>query len=119
MPRITKAQMKESIILFADDVIKIIIEKLNLDDTNNREDVIIEHNGWYYNISKIVSFIQPEIFITRQNYKPGHKQYYKDQPKGNHIHEKAWIYKEGMNNRSKYSKNINISKYRINFYRLK
>ena len=46
MPRITKAHMKESIVSFANDVMKIINENLNLNDLTNREDKpIIESDG--------------------------------------------------------------------------
>jgi hypothetical protein len=98
MPRITKAHMKESIVSFANDAIKIIKENLNLDDLENREDKpTIESDGWYYYLHKSVANIKPEICIRRQNYKPGNTRYFKDQPKGNRINEQAWIYKEGMN----------------------
>ena len=98
MPRITKAHMKESIVTFANDAIKIINENLNLNDLTNREDKpIIESDGWYYYLHKSVANIKPEIRIRRQNYRPCNSKSFKDQPKGNHIHEQAWICKEGMN----------------------
>ena len=98
MPRITKVDMKESIVSFANDAILIINENLNLDDLINKEYIpTIESNGWYYSVNKSVANIQPEILIRRQNYKQGNTQYYKDQPKGNRINEQAFIYKEGMN----------------------
>lgn len=100
MPRITKAHMKESIVSFANDSIKIINENLNLNDLTNREDKpIIEADGWYYYLHKEVKYenVKPEIRIRRQNYRPGNTKFLKDQPKGNRINEEAWIYKEGMN----------------------
>ena len=98
MPRITKAHMKESIVSFANDAIKIINENLNLNDLTNREDKpIIESDGWYYYLHKSVANIKPEIRIRRQNYRPNSTRFFKDQPKGNRIDEEAWIYKEGMN----------------------
>jgi len=98
MPRITKAHMKESIIPFANDGMKIIKENLNLNDLENREDSpTIEYNGWYYNVHKSIANVKPEIRIKRQNYRPGNTEYYKDQPIGNRITESAWIYKEGIN----------------------
>tara|TARA_B100001094_G_C18143755_1_gene779434 strand:- start:865 stop:1251 length:387 start_codon:yes stop_codon:yes gene_type:complete len=93
MPRITKAHKKESIVSFANDTIKIINENLNLNDLTNREDKpIIESDSWYYYLHKSVVHVKPEIHIIRYNYR-----FLKDQPKGNHIIEEAWIYKEGMN----------------------
>ena len=98
MPRITKAHMKESIVPFANDAIKIINGNLNLDDLTNREDKPnIESDGWYYYVHKSVANIKPEIKIRRQNYRPNNTKFFKDQPKGNRIDEEAWIYKEGMN----------------------
>ena len=98
MPRITKAHMKESIVPFANDAIKIINGNLNLDDLKNREDKpFIESDGWYYYVHKSVANIKPEIKIRRQNYRPNNTKFFKDQPKGNRIDEEAWIYKEGMN----------------------
>lgn len=98
MPHITKAHMKESIVSFANDAIKIINENLNLNDLTNKEDIpIIEYNGWYYYLHKYVSNIKPEIHIGRQNYRRDNTKFFKDQPKGNRINEEAWIYKEGMN----------------------
>ena len=98
MPRITKADMKESIVSFANDAIQILNENLNLNDLTNREDKpTIVFNGWYYDIHKSIANIKPEIRIRRQNYRQGNTQYFKDQPKGNRINEEAWIYKEGMN----------------------
>lgn len=98
MPRITKADMKESIVSFANDAIKILNENLNLNDLINREDKpIIESDGWYYYLHKSVANVKPEIRIKRQNYRVGHTKFYKEQPKGNRINEEAWIYKEGMN----------------------
>jgi len=95
MPRITKAHMKESIVSFANDTMKIMNENLNLNDLTNREDKpMIESDGWYY---KSVANIKPEIRIRRQNYRPNNTKFFKDQPKGNRINEEAWIYKEGMN----------------------
>ena len=100
MPRITKAHMKESIVSFANDAIKIINENLNLNDLSNREDKpIIESDGWYYYLHKSVANVKPEIRIKRQNYRIGNTKFFKDQPKGNRINESAWIYKEGMNGR--------------------
>jgi hypothetical protein len=87
--------MKESIISFANDAIKIINENLNLNDLTNREDKpTIESDGWYYYLHKSVANIKPEIRIKRQNYRICNTQY---QPKGNRINEEAWIYKEGTN----------------------
>ena len=98
MTRITKAHMKESIVSFANDVIKIINENLNINDLTNREDKpIIETDGWYYYLHKSVANVKPEIRIRRQNYRYGNTKFFKDQPKGNRINEEAWIYKEGMN----------------------
>lgn len=98
MPRITKSHMKESIVSFSDDTIKIINEKLNLNDLTNSEYIpCIQINGWYYYIHKSVVNIKPEIRIRRQNYRMGNTNFFKDQPKGNRINEEAWIYKEGMN----------------------
>jgi len=98
MPRITKAHMKESIVSFSEDAIKIIKENFNLDDLKNREDKpTIESNGWYYYAHKSIANVKPEIRIRRQNYRQGITKYFKDQPKGNRIDEEAWIYKEGMN----------------------
>jgi len=93
MPRITKEHMKESIIPFVNDALRIITENLNLDDMDNREDVSsFEEDGWYYYLYKSIAYIKPEIRIKRQNYKE-----YKDQSKGNRINEHAWVYREGMN----------------------
>ena len=93
MPRITKEHMKESIIPFLNDALRIITENINLDANDNREDVPpFEEDGWYYYLYKSIAHIKPEIRIKRQNYKE-----YKDQPKGNRINEQAWVYKEGMN----------------------
>jgi hypothetical protein len=98
MPRITKAHMKESIVSFANDVVKIINENLNVNDLTNREDKpIIESDGWYYYVHKSIANVKPEIRIKRQNYRPYNTKFFKDQPKGNRINEEAWIYKEGMN----------------------
>jgi hypothetical protein len=98
MPHISKKHMKESIILFANDILEIINEKLNLNDLSRREDIpCIEHNGWYYYLHKSIANIQPEIRVKRQNYRMYDTKFYKDQPKGNRINEEAWIYKKGMN----------------------
>ena len=98
MPRITKAQLKDSILSFSDDAIKIIKKKLNLNDLDNREDILdFEEDGWYYYLHKSVDIIKPEIRIRRQNYKKYNTKYYNDQPKGNRINEEAWIYKKDMN----------------------
>ena len=98
MPRITKAHMKESIVSFANDAIKIINENFNLNDLTNREDKPnIESDGWYYYLHKSVANVKPEIRIRRKNYRTGNTKFFKDQPKGNRIDEEAWIYKEGMN----------------------
>jgi hypothetical protein len=98
MPRITKAHMKESIVSFANDAVKIINENLNLNDLTNREDKpIIESDGWYYYLHKSIANVKPEIRIRRQNYRPYNTKFFKDQPKGNRIDEEAWIYKDGMN----------------------
>ena len=98
MPCITEAHMKESIVSFANDAIKIINENLNLNDLTNREDKpIIEYDGWYYYLHKSIANVKPEIRIRRQNYRPYNAEFFKDQPKGNRIEEEAWIYKEGMN----------------------
>lgn len=97
MPRVTKEQKKESIIHFANDVIKLIKDNLNLDNEVRETKPYIECNGWYYYLGKGVVHINPEIRITRQNYRPGDTRYYKDQPKSNRIYESAWVYKEGMN----------------------
>ena len=97
MPRITKAHMKESIVSFANDSVKIINENLNLNDLTNREDKpIIESDGWYYYLHKSITHVKPEIRIKRQNYRCYNTKFYKDQPKGNRINEEAWIYKKGM-----------------------
>ena len=86
MPRITKAQLKDSILSFSDDAIKIIKKKLNLNDLDNREDILdFEEDGWYYYLHKSVDIIKPEIRIRRQNYKKYNTKYYNDQPKGNRI----------------------------------
>jgi len=98
MPRITKAQLKESIVPFAIDVIAVINTKVNVNDLINREDIPdFEQNGWYYYVHKSIINNTPEIRIKRQNYRLWNTQYYKDQPKGNRISEEAWIYKENMN----------------------
>jgi hypothetical protein len=98
MPRITKEHMKESIVSFANDAIKIINENLNLNDLTNREDKpIIESDGWYYYLHKSVANGKPEIRIRRQNYRVYNTTFFEDRPEGNCINEEAWIYKEGMN----------------------
>lgn len=98
MPRITKADKKESIVSFANDSVKIINENLNLNDLTNREDKpIIESDGWYYSLHKSIANVKPEIRIRRQNYRHYNTKFFKDQPKGNRINEEAWIYKKGMN----------------------
>ena len=120
MPRITKTHMKESIVTFADDAIKIIKENINLDDMENREDKpTIEYNGWYYYIHKSVSIIKPEIRIQRQNYRQGNTRYLNDHPKGNRISEEAWIYKEGMNRRNSKDKEFIIDGFSIQDYKKK
>lgn len=98
MPRITKAQLKESIVPFAIDAITVINRKVNVNDLINREDIPdFEQNGWYYYVHKSIINNTPEIRIKRQNYRLWNTLYYKDQPKGNRISEEAWIYKENMN----------------------
>tara|TARA_A100001015_G_C14849996_1_gene656071 strand:+ start:137 stop:550 length:414 start_codon:yes stop_codon:yes gene_type:complete len=101
MPRIIKADMKESIVSFANESVKIINENLNLNDLTNREDKpipVIESDGWYYYLHKSIADVNnPEIRIRRQNYRPKYTKFYKDQPKGNRINEEACIYKKGMN----------------------
>jgi hypothetical protein len=98
MPRITKAQLKESIAPFAIDAITVINRKVNVNDLINREDIPdFEQNGWYYYVHKSIINNTPEIRIKRQNYRLWNTQYYKDQPKGNRISEEAWIYLENMN----------------------
>ena len=94
MPRVTKAEYKESIVTFADDSVKVIKECLNLDDNKASLPIKIEKNGWYYMLKKNVQNVNPEIRITRQNFKIGKE---KEFPKGNRIEESAWIYKEGGN----------------------
>jgi len=85
--------MKESIVPFANDAIKLIKEKFDLTDMENREDIpMFVYNGWCYYMYKSVANAKPEIKISRYNHR-----YYKDQPKGNRIHEQAWIYREGKN----------------------
>lgn len=96
MPRITKAHMKESIVLFANDAVKVINEYLDLDDNKDNINRFneIEHDGWYYILVKNVQHVNPEIRIERRNHKIGNE---KELPKGTRICERAWIYKEGMN----------------------
>jgi hypothetical protein len=93
MPRVTKAEYKESIRTFADDSVAVIKEYLNLDE--NKDSLhCIEKNGWYYTIKKNVQHVNPEIILRRENFKMGKEKEY---PKGNRIEERAFIYKEGMN----------------------
>jgi len=94
MPRVTKAEYKESIVTFADDSVKVIKENLNLDYNKASLPIQIEKNGWYYTIKKNVQNVNPEIIIRRENFKIGKE---KEFPKGNRIEERAFIYKEGGN----------------------
>ena len=89
MPRITKQHMKESIVSFANDAMRIINENF---DFTERQELRIEHNGWYYWIQYLKQY--NEIAIIRHNYRLNND---KDQPKGNRISERAFIYKEGDN----------------------
>ena len=93
MPRVTKKQKEERILVFACEAVNLIKERLDLDDNKNvTNEPMFEYNGWYYYLGKTVTIINPEIRIYRRNYKN-----IKDLPKGSRIDEEAWIYKEGMN----------------------
>ena len=99
MPRITKSQLKESIVPFAIDVLKIIKEKIDIyDDMKDTLHTEWIENGWYYhlhtNIFRDYRNDNPflEIIIKRRNYQCIDKK-----SKGTHIYESCWVYKEGEN----------------------
>lgn len=93
MPHITKAHKKESIVSFAKDAVRVINEKLNLNDLTKKETLpIFEFDGWCYYLHKSIANVKPEIRIKRENFRNK-----KDLPKGSRIYEEAFIYIEGMN----------------------
>lgn len=103
MPRITKAHLKESIKVFAEEVVKLIRERLDIENEEEEEKVEFEYEGWYYYLRKnnFYENVKPEICVKRQNFKSIRKE-----NKGNHIREFAYVYKEGRNCEVYYDKKL-------------
>lgn len=104
MPRITKAHLKESIKIFAEEVVKLIKERLDIENEKENETIEFEYGGWYYYLHKNIFYesVKPEICVKRRNFKRGITK----ENKGNHITETAFVYKEGRNCEVYYDKKL-------------
>jgi len=100
-----------------DDLIFVINDKLNLNDTSNFQYYYnYEKNGWYYYLYKSVKKDNKiKIIIKRSNYKQGHIKYYNDKPIGKRIMEEAEIYKN-INLRNSSENDFTMYKYTFQLF---
>ena len=92
MPRVTKAQKKVHIVSFSNDIVKMIADRFDLNNTE-REQYLFEENGFRYYIRKDTFGDLLEIRIWRKNYVKNRNE----KPKGTRVYDEAFIYKKYEN----------------------